>query len=39
MDSDSNKGKRCIVYNENKYREYYRKKTKMCAGGVQSNLV
>ena len=26
MDSESNKGKRCLVYKENKYREYYRKK-------------
>ena len=28
MDSESNKGKRCLVYKENKYSEYYRKKQK-----------
>jgi len=26
MDSESKKGKRCLVNKENKYREYYRKK-------------
>ena len=26
MDSENNKGQRCLVNKENKYREYYRKK-------------
>jgi len=44
MDSETNKGKSCFVHNDNKFREYYRKKNghvcyrctvKTCKAGIE----
>ena len=39
MDSESNKGKRCLVYKENKCMEYYRKKQRKCLLAVYNQIL